>query len=82
VADPVVLYDIDEQVSAITLNRPDKLNAISADLQHQLQDAFARADDDRATSAVLLRAPQAAFFAPATISAPGSRATTTGAATR
>jgi len=27
--DPVVLYDVDDKVSVITLNRPEKLNAIS-----------------------------------------------------
>jgi enoyl-CoA hydratase/carnithine racemase len=63
VADPVVLYDVDEQVAVITLNRPDKLNAISAELQRQLQEAFARADDDRATSVVLLRAAGRSFCA-------------------
>ena len=40
--EPVVLYEVDEQVGIITLNRPDKLNAISAELQHALTDAFAQ----------------------------------------
>ena len=62
-ADPVVRYDVDEKVSVITLNRPDKLNAISAELQQQLLDAFARADDDPATSVVLLRAEGRSFCA-------------------
>jgi len=52
VADLVVLYEVDDQVSVITLNRPEKLNAISAELQHQLVDAFTRADADPATSVV------------------------------
>jgi enoyl-CoA hydratase len=73
-ADPVVLYDVDEQVSVITLNRPDKLNAISAELQHQLEDALARADNDPATSVVLLRAAGRSFCAGYDIGAgePGS----------
>ena len=29
-ADPVVLYAVDDKISIITLNRADKLNAISA----------------------------------------------------
>jgi enoyl-CoA hydratase/carnithine racemase len=36
VADPLVLYDVDDMVGIITLNRPDKLNAISHELQHAL----------------------------------------------
>ena len=62
-ADPVILYDVADKVSVVTLNRPDKLNAISAELQHQLEDAFARADDDPATSVVLLRAAGRSFCA-------------------
>jgi enoyl-CoA hydratase len=62
-ADPVVLYEVDDKVSIITLNRPDKLNAISDELHHQLLDAFHRADDDPATSVVLLRAEGRSFCA-------------------
>jgi enoyl-CoA hydratase/carnithine racemase len=63
VADPVVLYEVDDKVSVITLNRPDKLNAISPELMRQLLDAFARADDEPATSVVLLRAEGRSFCA-------------------
>src|SRR5262244_2466067 len=42
--DPLVLYDVDEKVSIITLNRPEKLNAISPELQQQLTDALMRAE--------------------------------------
>jgi enoyl-CoA hydratase/carnithine racemase len=62
-ADPVVLYDTDDKVAIITLNRPGKLNAISAELQRQLLDAFARADADAAASVVLLRAEGRSFCA-------------------
>jgi enoyl-CoA hydratase/carnithine racemase len=63
VADPVVLYEISDKVSIITLNRPDKLNAISPELMQQLLDAFARADNEAATSVVLLRANGRSFCA-------------------
>jgi enoyl-CoA hydratase/carnithine racemase len=63
VADPVVLYEVADKVSVITLNRPDKLNAISPELMRQLLDAFARADDEPATSVVLLRAEGRSFCA-------------------
>jgi enoyl-CoA hydratase len=68
-AGPVVLYEVDEKVSVITLNRGDKLNAISKDLMHGLLDAFARADADAATSVVLLRAEGRSFCAGYDISA-------------
>ena len=61
--DPVVLYEVDDKVSVITLNRPDKLNAISAELLHQLLDAFGRAEAEAATSVVLLRAEGRSFCA-------------------
>ena len=62
-ADPIVRYEVDEKVSVITLNRADKLNAISAALMHGLLAAFARADADPATSVVLLRAEGRSFCA-------------------
>ena len=67
--DSVVLYDADEKVGVITLNRPDKLNAISAELQQQLTEAFARVDTDAETSVVLLRAEGRSFCAGYDISA-------------
>jgi enoyl-CoA hydratase len=67
--DPLVLYEVDEKVGIVTLNRPEKLNAISAELQEQLTDAFARADADPQTSVVLLRAEGRSFCAGYDISA-------------
>jgi enoyl-CoA hydratase len=63
------LYDVDEKVAVITLNRPEKLNAINAELQQQLTDAFARADANAETSVVLLRAEGRSFCAGYDISA-------------
>src|ERR1700755_1686704 len=57
------MYDADEKVGVITLHRPEKLNAISAELQQTLTEAFARADADAATSVVLLRAEGRSFCA-------------------
>ena len=62
-AEPLVLYEVDDKVSVITLNRPDKLNAISAELLEELLAAFHRADRDAATSVVLLRAEGRSFCA-------------------
>jgi enoyl-CoA hydratase/carnithine racemase len=68
-ADPVVRYEAHEKVSVITLNRPEKLNAISAELQGQLLAAFTRADEDAETSVVLLQAEGRSFCAGYDISA-------------
>ena len=68
-ADPVVRYEAHEKVSVITLNRPEKLNAISAELQRQLLAAFLRADQDAETNGVLLQAEGRSFCAGYDISA-------------
>ena len=62
-ADEIVLYEVDEKIGIITLNRPDKLNAISGELQSALTDAFTKAEADPATSIVLLRANGRSFCA-------------------
>jgi enoyl-CoA hydratase len=67
--DRLVLYEVDDKVGVITLNRPEKLNAISAELQQYLIEAFDRADADPATSVVLLRAEGRSFCAGYDISA-------------
>jgi hypothetical protein len=51
VADPLVLYQVDDKISIITRNRPDKLNAISHALHEALTDRFMRADVPATTSA-------------------------------
>jgi enoyl-CoA hydratase len=73
-ADAIVQYEVDEQVGIVTLNRPEKLNAISAELMRALLAAFARADADPATSVVLLRAEGRSFCAGYDIGAKEPRA--------
>jgi len=62
-SDAVVLYEVDEKISVITLNRPEKLNSMNEALKDGLLAAFARADADPATSVVLLRAEGRSFCA-------------------
>src|SRR5258708_10395986 len=52
----MVLYETDEKVGIITLDRADKLNAINATMKDQIIAARARADKDAATSVIVLRA--------------------------
>ena len=71
---PIVLYNVDDKVGVVTLNRPDKLNAISNELQQSLTAAFVRADADVATSVVLLRAEDHSFCTGYDIGARGHEA--------
>ena len=59
--DELVRYESDQQISVITLNRPDKLNAISPELREALTEALKRADADSATSVVVLRGEGRSF---------------------
>jgi enoyl-CoA hydratase/carnithine racemase len=60
---PLVTYAVDGRVGVVSLNRPDKLNAISADLKRALLERFHEADRDPATSVVVLRAEGRSFCA-------------------
>ena len=44
----LVTYAVDSRVGIVTLNRPDKLNAISAELKRLLVERFHEADGDPA----------------------------------
>ncbi len=59
--DDLVRYEIDENIAIVTMNRPEKLNAISHELRSEVSEALLRADDDRAVSVVILRAEGRSF---------------------
>jgi enoyl-CoA hydratase/carnithine racemase len=61
--DKLVLYERDDTVGLVTLNRPQKLNAISPELRVDLVEALRAADADPATSVVVLRAEGRSFCA-------------------
>jgi enoyl-CoA hydratase len=61
--DQFVLYETDDKISLITLNRAEKLNAISSAVKEQLIAALTRADEDPATTVVVLRANGRSFSA-------------------
>lgn len=52
--DREVLYEVDGHVATITLNRPDRMNAISMAMLGQLAEHLADADRDREVRAVVL----------------------------
>ena len=57
----LVTYAVDDRIGIVSLNRPDKLNAICADLKRTLAERFREADRDPATSVVVLRAEGRSF---------------------
>src|SRR6266404_1059732 len=71
---PLVTYAADGRVGIVSLNRPDKLNAISPDLKRLLVERFHEADRDPATSLVVLRAEGRSFCAGYDISPNPARA--------
>lgn len=56
-----ILYNIDEGVLAITLNRPDVLNAFNRKMTDELQDAFKKAERDPAVRCIVLTGAGRAF---------------------
>jgi enoyl-CoA hydratase/carnithine racemase len=64
-----IRYETDGPVLTITLNRPEKLNAYTAQMGAELADALVRADEDDAIRAVILTGEGRGFCAGADISA-------------
>ena len=60
---PDVLYESRGRVATLTLNRPDRLNAITRELVADLRAALQRAWDDDAIHAIRLRGAGRAFCA-------------------
>ena len=57
----LVLYETDENIATVTMNRPEKLNAIDHALRTGLAEALLRADDDDSINVVILRAEGRSF---------------------
>jgi enoyl-CoA hydratase len=73
-ADSLVRYATDGKVGIVTINRPDKLNAISPELKKLLIERLHEADADPSTSVVVLRAEGRSFGAGYDISPNPARA--------
>ncbi|MDA1324316.1 MAG: enoyl-CoA hydratase-related protein [Proteobacteria bacterium] len=67
-SDDVALYEVDGHVAVISMNRPDKRNALSAELKEKLIELFKRAEDDDDVAVVVLRGNGKSFCAGADIS--------------
>jgi enoyl-CoA hydratase len=65
-----IVYEVERGRARITLNRPEKLNALSMELLGELHDALWEADDDREVHAVILRGAGRSFSAGYDLSPP------------
>jgi enoyl-CoA hydratase/carnithine racemase len=63
-----LLYDVEDNILTLTLNRPDKLNAFTAAMRDELIDAFDRADQDDDVRVVVVTGAGRAFCAGADLS--------------
>lgn len=58
-----ILYEVVDGVATMTLNRPEKLNAMTAQMGAEMADAMAEADEDDAVRAVVVTGAGKAFCA-------------------
>jgi enoyl-CoA hydratase/carnithine racemase len=58
-----LLYSVEDTVATITLNRPERMNALSRNLESEIHRAFDEADADRAVRVIILTGSGAAFSA-------------------
>ena len=64
----VVEYSVKDRIGFITLNRPEKRNALSFELVEELKKTFAHAEQDETVKVIVLRANGEAFCAGADLS--------------
>ena len=58
-----LLYRVEESIATITLNRPERMNALTPALEAELHRAFDQADADRAVRVIILTGAGRAFCA-------------------
>ena len=67
-----ILYEVEDHILTLTLNRPEKLNAFTRDMQHEMVDALDRADADDDIRAIIVTGAGRAFCAGADLSSGGN----------
>src|SRR6478672_2367642 len=58
-----ILYSVEESIATITLNRPERMNALTHELEAELHRIFDRADADRGARVIILTGAGRAFCA-------------------
>lgn len=67
-----IIYEVEENILTLTLNRPEKLNAFTREMQTEMIDALDRADADDDVRAIIVTGAGRGFCAGADLSAGGS----------
>ncbi len=67
-----ILYEIDEQILTITLNRPERMNAFTVEMAYELIDAFKMASEDDEVRAIVVTGAGKAFCAGMDLSSEGN----------
>jgi enoyl-CoA hydratase/carnithine racemase len=66
-----IIYDIEDGILTLTLNRPDKLNAFNGDMLNEMCDALDKADADDNVKAIIVTGAGRAFCAGADLARGG-----------
>ena len=66
-----ILYDVDDRILTMTLNRPEKLNAFTEQMREEMCDALDRADADDEVRAIIVTGAGRGFCAGADLSEGG-----------
>jgi 2-(1,2-epoxy-1,2-dihydrophenyl)acetyl-CoA isomerase len=70
---PNVLYDVSDSVATLTLNRPDRYNAVTDEVLHDLRTALEKAAADHSIRAIVLTGAGRGFCSGADVSTIGSQ---------
>jgi len=73
-----IIYEVDDNVATINLNRPDKLNAFTGTMMYELIDAFDQVDADDDVRAVIVTGAGRGFCAGADLSTSGGETFSSG----
>ena len=67
-----LLWEVEDRVLTLTLNRPEQMNAFTVEMAHELIDAFERASEDDGVGAIVVTGAGRAFCAGMDLSADGN----------